>query len=78
MHCHSDAVQILLANPAQEAGFMEAVALALDLLSKANCLLAHPTLLGIRAAAGRHMRDSTPGSSCGPLSNVSIIFLLFT
>lgn len=30
---------------AQEAGFMEAVALALDLLGKVDCLLAHPAFL---------------------------------
>lgn len=30
---------------AQEAGFVEAVALALDLLSKVDCLLAHPAFL---------------------------------
>ena len=59
MHCHSGAVQILLANHAQKTGFMEAVALSLDLLSKVDCLLANHTLLassqfGILAAARRH------------------------
>lgn len=45
MHCHGGAVQILLADHTQEAGFMEAVALALDLLSKVDRLLAYPTFL---------------------------------
>lgn len=46
MHGHSGAVQILLADHAQEAGFMEAVAFALNLFGKVNRLLTHPTFLG--------------------------------
>lgn len=45
VHGHSGAVQILLADHAQEAGFMEAAAFALNLFRKVNRLLAHPTFL---------------------------------
>lgn len=59
VHGYGGAVQVLLTDHAQEAGFVEAVAFTLHLLGEVNRLLAHPTLL-----ASSPVRHSGGGLGC--------------